>query len=535
MPVQKSDVIVVGGGLAGMVTALELLGHGKKVTIIDRDDPHLFGGLARQAFGGMALMGSPLQRRMGIKDGPELGYRDWLSFAELGDEDVWPRRWAEYYVNNSIRHIYEWLQQKGLKFFPAVNWVERGLFTPGNSVPRYHVLWGTGNRLVEVLAHELQPHQGRNLQLLFRHAVTGLTLEGERVSGCEVTDELNGHSFTLHADQVVVATGGITGCIDKVKAHWYKPWGAPPVTMLNGSHPYADGKVHDMVEQMGGRLTHLDKMWNYAAGIPHPKPAFANHGLSLIPCKSALWLDARGRRIGPDPLMTGFDTSYLCQRVAQLPDAYTWQLLNWRIAAKEFAISGTDHNQSIRDRKLGAFLKEILLGNHRLIKQISQESDHFLVADSLPQLVEKMNRLSEGHVIDISTIEGVVKDYDDNIGRGKGQWNDDQLRRIVHARQWRSDKFRTCKPKPLLAPGNGPLIAIKLRLITRKSLGGIQTDLQSRVLNNAGQPMAGLYATGEAAGFGGGGTSGLRSLEGTFLPGCILTGQAAARSIVQGR
>ena len=270
-------------------------------------------------------------------------------------------------------------------------------------------------------------------------------------------------------------------------------------------------------------------MWNYAAGIPHPFPQFENHGLSLIPCKSALWLDHTGRRIGPAPLITGFDTNEMCRRLGEMEKPWSWQVLNWRIAAKEFAISGAEHNPYIRDSRLLPFLKETLFGNHRLVRQMQEESDHFIVADSLDELVARMNDLDEDSFVRLEHVKESVRAFDDNVRRGPAQWNDDQLRRIMHARAWRSDRLRTCKPKPLL--GHGPLIAIKLRIITRKSLGGIQTDLSSRVLTHSGDPVPGLYAVGEAAGFGGGGASGRRSLEGTFLSGCILTARAAAEAI----
>ena len=276
-------------------------------------------------------------------------------------------------------------------------------------------------------------------------------------------------------------------------------------------------------------MTHLDYMWNYAAGIPHPEPQFDAHGLSLIPCKSALWLDYQGRRIGPMPLVTGFDTHEMCRRLAALEKPWSWQILNWRIAAKEFAISGSEHNPHIRDSRLLPFLKETLFGNHRLVRQMQAESDHFIVADTLAELVDAMNALDGSGDVTLANIENTVKAFDDNVRRGPAQWNDDQLRRIQHARAWRSDRLRTCAPRPLLE--HPPLIAIKLRLITRKSLGGIRTDLSSRVLSTQGEAIPGLYAIGEAAGFGGGGACGKRSLEGTFLSGCILTARAAAEAI----
>jgi len=289
------------------------------------------------------------------------------------------------------------------------------------------------------------------------------------------------------------------------------------------------------VAGLGGQITHAGEMWNYAAGLPHPRPHFAGHGLSTIPCKSALWLDHRGRRIGPEPLVTGFDTHALCQRVAAQDQPYTWHLLNWRIAAKELALSGAEHNQRVRDRQFLRFLMEVLFGNHRLVRQMTAESRHFLVDDTIAGLAAKMNALTGTPAVRAEVLQQTVDAFDANFARGESLFNDDQIRRIQHARHWGPDRLRTCKPAPLQAKGAGPFIAIQMQLITRKSLGGLKTDLQSRVLDAVDQPIDGLYCVGEAAGFGGGGASGKRSLEGTFLPGCILTARAAARSIIAGR
>ena len=532
MSQDKTDVLIIGGGIAGLVMAYECLEQGKTVCLLDRKKQEHLGGLAKLAFGGMALVDTPVQRRSGIKDSPELALKDWHSFAQFGDDDVWPKRWAEYYVRESAPKVYDWLMSKGLRFFPAVNWVERGLYHRGNSVPRYHVIWGTGYRLVELFVELIEKHSNRkHLTYLFEHRVDELVVESGRVKGCIAWSDPSQQSCEFSADSVVVATGGVNGTLENVRKNWHTPWGEPPAEMLNGTDPASDGRVHDAVARHGGNLTHLDKMWNYAAGIPHPFPKFDDHGLSLIPCKSALWLNYKGERIGPEPMVTGFDTNELCRRTCLQEKPHTWQLLNWRIAAKEFAISGSEHNANMRDRKLIAFLKDILLGNHSLVKQMAEQSDHFIVADTLPELVKKMNELDGNQDVSFDNVAREVSEYDEMIMRGKAYWNDDQVRRIEHARAYRSDRVRTCKPKPIVDRRFGPLIAIKLRLVTRKSLGGIQTDLSSRVLDTQGNPIVGLYAIGEASGFGGGGSNGFKSLEGTFLSGCVLTARAAAEAI----
>ncbi|HQY77161.1 MAG TPA: FAD-dependent oxidoreductase [Rhodoferax sp.] len=531
---QQSDVLVIGGGLAGLVTTYECLQAGKRVTLVDRDSRERLGGLALWAFGGMALVGTPLQARMKIPDTPELALRDWIRFGELGEDDVLPRQWARYYVEHSRAQVYEWLMGKGIQFMPAVNWVERGVQGNGNSVPRYHIVWGTSRRLAtRMIELMLQAGEGGRLTLLSGHRVTALESSAGAVSGALAVNEATGQEVRLNAPVVVLAMGGINGSHEETRANWprHRPL---PATLLNGAHPFADGKLHHLVAGLGGRITHAGEMWNYAAGFPHPFPHFEGHGLSTIPCKSALWLNHRGERMGPEPLVTGFDTHELCQRVAAQEKPWTWHLLNWRIAAKEFAISGAEHNQRIRDMQFPMFLKETLLGNHRLVKQMAAESRHFLVDDTLAGLAARMNALTASHDIDPAVLQATADRFDANFANGNKLHNDDQIRRIQHARQWGPDKLRTCKPAPLQMPGAGPFIAIQMQLITRKSLGGLQTDLHSRVLDAAGQPLSGLYCVGEAAGFGGGGASGKRSLEGTFLPGCILTARTAARSIVGG-
>lgn len=531
----RSDVLVIGGGIAGITVALELLGSGQSVTLLDRDEEAVFGGLARESFGGMFFVDSPEQRRLGMRDSTDLALRDWCSFAEFGEHDHWPKAWAEAYVNRCTPDVYHWVRQHGIGFFPVVNWVERGEFRPGNSLPRFHIVWGTGKYLAEQLIAALQNHAnvGR-LTLRFGHRVEELLLEGGRVVGARGALEKEGTPFEARADQVVVATGGINGSMEMVRKHWHADWRKPPETILNGSHRFADGTLHQAVQGAGGNVTHLDKMWNYAAGVHHPRPRKPGHGLSLVPSRSALWLNWRGERIGPQPLVSGFDTRRLVTDICAQERAYSWQVMNHRIALKELAISGAEFNPSVRDRKVLAFLRDVLLGNRWLVNDMLTNCKDFVVANSLPELVDKMNALQGDDAVQLSAVTGAVTHYDQTIARDSKYWNDEQLRRIAALRQYRGDKVRLCKFAPINDSGALPLIAIREFITSRKSLGGIQTDLHSRVLGAGDQPIPGLYAVGEAAGFGGGGVHGLRALEGTFLGGCILSGRIAAHAIAKG-
>lgn len=525
---KNTDIIIVGAGIAGLVCALEALKTGKTVRIIDAQEREKTGGLARIAFGGMALIDTPEQKSKGVKDSPEIAYRDWCSFAEFDENDHWPKQWAKYYVEHSIPEIYEYVRSHDVKFLPAVNWVERGLYVPGNSLPRYHIMWGSSLRLVNQLKQQLESYEGKSLSYQFNTRVEQLITKGQTVVGCNTRDKESVQD-SFYAESVVIASGGFTGNLEKVRSVWPKDWGPAQPGLLNGTHPSNDGSMHDCAADVGADITHMQDMWNYAAGIPKPNPEFDRQGLSLIPSKSALWLDHKGERIGPEPLVTGFDTNHMCQQISQQQLPHSWQIMNRRIALKELAISGCEHNPSIRDRKFFSMLRELLLGNHRLLDRMLSESDHFIIAEDIEQLVDKMNQLAPEHAVSPSVLKATIENYDAMVKRGEKLWNDDQIRRILATRNWMTDRLRTCYPKPL--QDEGPLIAIKLNLITRKSLGGIKTDLQCRVLNKADQPVEGLFAIGEAAGFGGGGASGKRSLEGTFLSGCILTARQAARYV----
>lgn len=529
----RADVVIVGAGLAGLVTAYELLDLGRRVVVLDRDIPRRAGGLARESFGGIFVVDSPQQRRAGIRDSPELALADWASFAEHGPEDVWPKRWAEAYTGGCRADVYDWLVARGIRFVPMVQWLERGLFRPGNSVPRFHLVWGTGWTLVETLLDALRRHPSASLlELRFQHRVSSLETRGGAISGVSGTDEESGGNFRIEAEHVVIASGGICGDIDRLRTQWCADWGDAPATILNGSHRYANGELHDEAARKGAVLTHLDKQWSYAAGVHHPHPdGMPDKGLSLVPPRSALWLDSGGERIGPVPLVTGYDTRFLVQQIATRRQKYSWQVMNMAIAKRELAVSGSAYNDAMRERRRLAFVRGVLLGNEPLVRRLIDECRDFVVADSLDALVARMNALEQRDVVSLDAVRSAVESYDATIDRGPSLHNDEQLRRIAHLRQWRGDRIRTCRFQKIVDPGAMPLIAVRQFILSRKSLGGIRTDLDCRVLGHDGAPIPGLLAVGEAAGFGGGGVHGLRALEGTFLGSCILTGRRAGRSI----
>lgn len=528
----QSDITIIGGGLSGLVAALELLDHNYSITLFDRDQPGRLGGLAREAFGGMALAGTPIQKWNGVQDSPELLLEDWIRFGEIPESDIWPRRWAELYANRCIEDIYLWLKELGVGFFPIPHWVERGEFGEGNSVPRYHVIWGTGYWLIQALLKRINNHPNRGrLQLHFQHKVSDFTSTNGQVTGCTGIDETLQIPFEVSSSIILVACGGINGNIERVKQEWDRRYSVPPNILLKGSHPFANGELHDQVAQLGGQITHLEQMWNYAAAVHKPGEENDQQGLSLIPPKSALWLNAKGERFAPHPLITGFDTTYLCHQIANSGFDHSWQILNYKIALKELAVSGADFNLGFKHRKPIKVMQDLLFGNQGLLSHLMENCIDFVVADTLPQLLEKMQQLNGDLNLNVDHLLRSISNYDKEIDRGESLHNDEQLRRIAQMRKWRGDKSRTCRFQKILDPKAGPLIAIREFIISRKSMGGIQTNLDSQVLSSSGEVIGGLYCVGEAAGFGGGGISGRRSLEGTFLSNCILNAKQACRAI----
>lgn len=536
----QSGIIIVGGGIAGIIAAYELLDSGHHVLIIDRDKKNNFGGLAKWAFGGMFFVNTKLQRQRGIQDSIDLAKQDWWSFAEFDKEEYWGKKWAEQYIHYCTPHGYEWMRTKGFSFFPALNWVERGTEErQGNSVARFHMLNGTGWELTNRMIRLLQQHPNANqLSCLFEHRVEEILLEKDEVVGVKGMQESSGLPFLAKAELTIVATGGINGSIEKVKANWdRKSLGEPPKTILNGAHPFAIGDLHEATEAINGNVVNLEKQWNYAAGIHHPNPPFKDHALSLVPSKSALWLNYRGERIGPRPLVTATDTRWLVEQICKQKEKYSWQVLNKKIALKEFAISGSESNPLLRDKKFLRFIWQTLItGNKKLVSQAMREFPDVVVANTMEELVEKMNDLQGNQAIEVATLRRAIQAYDAQVKLGPKATDDWQLKFIHHVRQFAGDKIRTCHFQPIMDVKALPLIAIREFILSRKSLGGIQTDLNGQVLTQPNaegkqERIPNLYAIGEAAGFGGGGMHGRRSLEGTFLGGCVITARVTAASI----
>jgi uncharacterized protein len=533
----QTEVVIAGGGLAGIVAAYELLDSGRRVLLIDKDSRENFGGLAKESFGGVHLIGTPHQRRLKIRDSPELAWSDWQSVADYEPDDYWPREWGRFYCENSREYIFEFLNAKKITFLPLVNWAERGVYAPGNTVPRWHIVWGTGFEIIDRMLKALDAHPRRkNLEALFETEVSSIEMTNGRASGIAGRSVDGAREIRVAAEHVVVASGGICGGdLSRVRATWYKPWGEPPRELLNGAHRYGDGLLHDGVAAAGGAVTHLDLQWHYAAGVHHPAKRRPFDGLSLVPPRSALWLNARGERImDPGPMPVYGDTRHLVASVLRQPGQYSWQVMNRKIAVRELAVSGCDYMAVFRYKKRLGLAASVLFGNKEIVDRLIRECpEDVVVADSLDELMERMDRLNlYGLRLDRARLESTIRAWDEMIARGPGYHNDEQLRRIANCRAYRGDRVRTCNFQKILDPKARPLIAIREFILARKSLGGIQTDLHCRVLRASdGEPIPGLHAVGEAAGFGGGGIHGKGSLEGTFLGGCVLTGRAAGRSI----
>ncbi|MGW6783699.1 FAD-binding dehydrogenase [Streptomyces sp. NPDC054987] len=544
-----ADVIVIGAGLAGLVATAELVDAGRKVILLDQEPEQSIGGQAHWSFGGLFFVDSPEQRRMRIKDSHALALQDWLGTAGFDrEEDAWARRWAEAYVDFAAGEKRPWLHARGVRFFPVVGWAERGGYGAnghGNSVPRFHITWGTGPGLVEPFERRVRDGVARGLvRLAFRHRVTGLsatagavdTVTGEvlepsdAVRGTASGREATG-SFSLRAQAVIVTSGGIGGNHDLVRAQWPARLGTPPQRMLSGVPAHVDGLMLGIAEAAGASHINKDRMWHYTEGIQNWDPIWAGHGIRILPGPSPLWLDATGRRL-PVPLFPGFDTLGTLDHIMKTGHDHTWFVLNQRIIGKEFALSGSEQNPDLTGRSVRDVITRARQAVPGPVKAFMDHGADFVVERDLSALVRGMNAVTKEDLLDEAAVRREIVARDREIANPFTK--DLQVTAIHGARRYLGDKLiRTAAPHRILDPGAGPLIAVRLSVLTRKSLGGLETDLSSRVLTGTGEPLPGVYAAGEAAGFGGGGVHGYRALEGTFLGGCIFSGRAAGRAAAQ--
>ncbi|GAB4033967.1 FAD-binding dehydrogenase [Spirosoma gilvum] len=545
-----ADVIIVGAGLAGLVAAAELADAGKRVLLVDQEPEQSVGGQAFWSFGGLFLVDSPEQRRLKIRDSYELALDDWMGTAAFDrPEDYWPRKWAEAYVTFAAGEKRSWLRQQGLRFFPIVGWAERGGYGAighGNSVPRFHVTWGTGPGVLAPFEHRVRESVKRGLiTLKFRHRVNellitngvvegiqGEILEPSTVKRGEKSSRIAIGDFTFRAQAVIVTSGGIGANHDLVRQNWPQRLGEPPKRMLSGVPDHVDGRMLAISEAAGANLINRDRMWHYTEGIQNWAPIWSQHGIRILPGPSSLWFDARGNRL-PVPLFPGFDTLGTLSHIQQTGYDYTWFILNQAIIRKEFALSGSEQNPDLTGKSwrqvLGRAVGKMAPAP---VEAFKQNGADFIVKNKLADLVAAMNKLTGENLLNLATIEREIVARDRQL---LNPFNKDaQITAIRGARHYLGDRLiRTAKPHPILDPSAGPLIAVRLHILTRKTLGGLQTDLSSQVLGANGEPISGLYAAGEVAGFGGGGMHGYRALEGTFLGGCLFSGRTAGRAAAQ--
>jgi hypothetical protein len=517
------------------------------VVIVDQEGEQSVGGQAFWSFGGLFFVDSPEQRRMGIRDSHALALQDWFGTAAFDrPEDQWPRRWAEAYVAFAAGEKRAWLRSQGMRFFPIVGWAERGGWAAlghGNSVPRFHVTWGTGPGVVEPFVRRVREAESRGLiRFAWRHRVDALTVSGGAIDGVAGTilapaTNLRGESssrevageFALRAQAVIVASGGIGGNQELVRRAWPARLGTPPRFMVAGVPAHVDGRMIEIARTAGANVINADRMWHYVEGLRNWNPIWPNHGIRILPGPSSLWFDAVGRRL-PPPLFPGFDTLGTLEHLMTTGYDYSWFVLSQSIIRKEFALSGSEQNPDLTGRSWRKVLRRAI--GRRAPGPVEAFKEHgadFVVRDTLGELVAGMNALTGEERIDAAALEREIVARDREVVNPYAK--DAQVVAIHGARRYLGDKLiRTAPPHAILDPKHGPLIAVRLNVLTRKTLGGIETDLQSRVVGPNGDAVPGLYAAGEAAGFGGGGVHGYRSLEGTFLGGCLFSGRVAGRA-----
>ncbi len=547
----EADAIVVGAGLAGLVATCELVDAGKRVLLLDQEGEQNLGGQAFWSFGGIFLVDSPEQRRCRIKDSFELAWQDWQGTAGFDrEDDLWPRRWAEAYVAWAAGEKRSWLHERGVRFLPNVGWAERGggvATGPGNSVPRFHVTWGTGEGIIAPFVERVQEARKRGLvELRCRHRVDALTVSDGAVVGAsgavlEATSVKRGAKssreetgeFTFTAGATIVTSGGIGANHELVRRNWPARLGTAPKNMISGVPDHVDGRMINITVEAGGHVIHPDRMWHYVEGIRNWDPIWTAHGIRILPGPSSLWLDATGKRL-PGPNFPGFDTLGTLEHIMGTGHEHTWFVLTQKIIEKEFALSGSEQNPDITSKSIREVIKTRTgSGAPPPVEAFKEHGADFVVERDLASLVRGMNALTDTPLLDLADVEREVVARDREMDNPYSK--DAQVTAIHGARRYLPDRItRVAAPHRLLDEEAGPLIAVKLNILTRKTLGGLQTDLDSRALGVDGEPVPGLFAAGEVAGFGGGGLHGYRALEGTFLGGCLFSGRAAGRAAARG-
>jgi predicted oxidoreductase len=546
----EPDVIIVGAGLAGLVAAHELVKAGRRVLIVDQENRNNLGAQAFWSLGGLFFVDSPEQRRMGVKDSYELALQDWLGSARFDREreDHWPRQWAEAYVRFAATEKRKYLYDLGLRVIPVVGWAERGdgrALGHGNSVPRFHLTWGTGPEVVRVFAEPVLAGEERGLvEFAFRHRVDEIVVDGGAAVGVrgavlEPTDAQRGVAssrevvgeFELRAPAIVITSGGIGHNFELIRRNWpVDRLGPAPAHMISGVPAHVDGRMIQIAVDAGANLVNRDRMWHYVEGVHNWDPIWPTHAIRIIPGPSSLWLDATGKRLEA-PNFPGFDTLRTLREILATGYDYSWFVLTQSIIEKEFALSGSEQNPDLTGKSPALMLRSRLAsGAPGPVEAFKRHGVDFVVRDDLRSLVEGMNAIARGPKLDYAQIERQIVARDREVGNKFSK--DMQLMAITNARQYRGDRLiRVAKPHRLLDPEHGPLIAVRLNILTRKTLGGLETNLDSQVIHRDGSPFPGLYAAGEVAGFGGGGVHGYNALEGTFLGGCIFSGRAAGRAL----
>lgn len=543
------DVIVVGAGLAGLVSATEAAERGFSVCVLDQEGEQNLGGQAFWSLGGLFFVDSPEQRRMRVRDSLDLARQDWLGSAGFDrPEDYWPRRWAEAYLDFAAGEKREWLHRMGMRWFPVVGWAERGgslAHGHGNSVPRFHVTWGTGPGVLAPFIEKAKAmaETGR-LTFRFRHRVDRLEIADRRVTGVsgailasdpvqrgqESSREQQG-DFTLSAAAVIVSSGGIGGNQELVRRNWpVERLGQPPASMVCGVPAHVDGRMIAITETAGGAVINRDRMWHYTEGVKNHDPIWPDHGIRILPGPSSFWCDADGNRLTA-PAMPGFDTLGTLKMLGERGSGHSWFILTKAIIKKEFALSGSEQNPDLTGKDIRLLLKRLGKEPPGPVRAFMERGEDFVVRDTLEELVTAMNAINGDDRLHIEHIRRQIEARDREVENGFSK--DAQVTAIHGARRYLGDRLmRTAKPHRLLDPEMGPLIAVRLHVLTRKTLGGLHTDLEARVLDAAGEPVPGLYAAGEVAGFGGGGMHGYNALEGTFLGGCLFSGRVAGRKVL---